>query len=70
VNGVLQKVCTVGGGFTDILRDDIWFNKQLYVGKVFEARGKILFTSGALRHPAFTDWRPDVKPEECTLRSV
>jgi len=66
----LVKVCTVGGGFSDDLRDEIWLNKEHYIGNVFEARGKILFTSGALRHPAFTKWREDVTPEECTLRSV
>ena len=70
IDGKLAKVCTVGGGFSDDLRDEIWFNKEQYIGKVLEARGKILFTSGALRHPAFTKWRDDVTPEECTLRSV
>lgn len=70
IDGVLQRVCTVGGGFSDDLRDEIWFNREMYLGKVFEARGKILFTSGALRHPAFTKWRDDVTGEECTLRSI
>jgi ATP-dependent DNA ligase len=70
IDNKLVKVCTVGGGFSDDLRDEIWFNKEQYIGKVFEARGKILFTSGALRHPAFTKWRDDVDPKECTLRSV
>jgi ATP-dependent DNA ligase len=70
INGKLQRVCTVGGGLSDSLRDEIWYNKEQYIGRVFEARGKILFTSGALRHPAFTKWRDDVKQSECTQRLV
>ena len=67
VNGVLTKICTVGGGFKDFERDEIWENKDKYIGKVFEARGKIKFSSGALRHPAFTVWRPDKLPGMCKL---
>jgi len=65
VNGTLQKICTVGGGFDDGLRQHIWDHKELYSGKVFEARGKVLFSSGSLRHPAFTKWREDKRPEDC-----
>ncbi len=67
VDGKVQRICTVGGGFTDELRDEIWCNKETYIGRVFEARGKVLFSSGALRHPAFTKWRDDKKPEQCVF---
>lgn len=67
VNGVLTRICTVGGGFTDSFRDEIWSNQELYLGKVFEARGKAVFESGALRHPAFTRFRGDKEPERCVF---
>jgi ATP-dependent DNA ligase len=66
---VLEKICTVGGGFSDILRNNIWSNKSFYCGKVFEATGKGLFDSGALRHPAFSRFREDKLPESC-IRNV
>ena len=68
VDGNLVRICTVGGGFTDSDRDEIWFNKEQYIGRVFEARGKVLFSSGALRHPAFTRFRDDKSPEVCIFK--
>jgi hypothetical protein len=66
VNSELMKICTVGGGFDDSLRDEIWNNRSQYIGEVFEAVGKQLFPSGALRHPAFVQFRKDVSKYECT----
>lgn len=65
VNGKLTRICTVGGGFTDSMRDDIWNRQDYFMGKVFTARGKMRFDSGALRHPNFWEWRDDKDPELC-----
>jgi len=65
VDGKLKKVCTVGGGFSDFDRHSIWKNRANLIGKVFEATGKVLFDSGALRHPTFIRFRDDKKSGEC-----
>lgn len=68
INGVLTSVCSVGGGFTDVTRKQIWLNQHLLKGMVFEARGNDLFPSGSLRHPQFSRWRnEEKKPESCIL---
>ena len=73
VNGILTKVCTVGGGFSDYQRYKIWNDKNHYYLQVMRATGKSLFPSGALRHPAFDPFseteymRPDKKASQCTL---
>jgi hypothetical protein len=64
-NSEIQKVCTVGGGFSDELRHEIWNNKIRYYMEVFEAKGKTQFPSGALRHPNFVRFRLDVGYESC-----
>lgn len=66
INGVLTAVCSVGG-LSDNMRAWFWENKEKLAGKVFEAHGKVLFESGALRHPGFARMRPDKKAEECIL---
>lgn len=66
-NGKLHRILSVGGGFTDHERDEIWNSRELYYGKVFEASGKALFESGALRHPNFVRFRYDKSPKECIL---
>ena len=65
--GNLMRILSVGGGFTDSEREEIWENKPKYLGMVFEASGKALFESGALRHPAFQRFRTDKIPQECIL---
>lgn len=70
VDGKLVRICTVGGGFTDEMRDDIWSRRDYFMGRVFTARGKVRFSSGALRHPNFWDWRDDKKPEECVWPKI
>lgn len=67
VNGVITKVCTVGGGFSDEDRDKIWSSRYDILGKVMKVEGKMRFSSGALRHPAFVCFRDDKKAEECIL---
>lgn len=65
-NGILTDVCTVGGGFSDALRDEIWANRPQYYLQVFEAVGKAYFPkTGALRHPAFKGWRPEKPASQC-----
>ena len=70
VNGKLRKICTVGGGFDDSLRDEIWNNRDKYVGKVMEVSGKTLFDTGALRHPAFLRFRDDKSSYQCTPPNI
>lgn len=68
VDGKLTSICSVGGGFSDILRAEIWNDKEKYLGKVFEAHGKGKFAGGALRHPNFFKWREDKLPTQCVRR--
>ncbi len=49
----------VGGGLSDDERAQIWFNQNLYLGRVFEAEARAKFASGSLRHPNFIRWRDD-----------
>lgn len=64
VDGKLKQVISVGG-LTDELRRAIWKYPASFIGQVFEAAGKALFPSGALRHPAFLRWRPDKPAAQC-----
>ena len=66
-DGSVVRVLSVGGGFDDSERELIWGEKEYFIGKVFEASGKALFTSGALRHPAFIRFRTDKLAKDCTL---
>lgn len=62
--GKLVKKVNISG-MTNDQRRELWTNREKLVGKVFEATGKLLFTSGALRHPSFERIRDDKKPREC-----
>lgn len=66
VDGELKQVCKVGG-LTHAERYEFWDRQGEFKGKVFEAKGKGLFRSGALRHPNFVKWRDDKLPEECVI---
>jgi ATP-dependent DNA ligase len=48
---------TVGGGFSDADREYIWTHQADFIGREFDAAGKRLFDSGALRHPNFIRWK-------------
>lgn len=50
-------LCWVGGGFSDEEREYIWENKLFLRNKQFDAVGKAVFSSGALRHPNFVRWK-------------
>lgn len=67
IDGSLVQVCRVPG-ITDELRAEFFNNREKYVGRVFEAHGKRVFKSGALRHPEFIRWRDDKLPKDCVLR--
>lgn len=63
-DGTLTPITKVGG-LTAEQRKDFAENKDVYVGRVFEASGKVIFTSGALRHPNFVRWRDDKNAIDC-----
>ena len=65
IDGELVESCNVGG-ITDAQREDFNADPDTYIGAVFEANGKGLFDSGALRHPNFLRWRDDKTPADCT----
>lgn len=50
---------SVGGGFSDAQRDEIWEDQEVYRGRIFEIEGYAEFQSGSLRHPQFIRWRDD-----------
>lgn len=50
----------VGTGFSDQLRDEIWCNKDEYIGMCVEVFGeKELTNDGCIRFPRFKKFRPD-----------
>lgn len=51
------KDATVGGGFSDEERIQIWKHPELYLHKEFDCVGKALFPSGLVRHPNFLRWK-------------
>lgn len=61
------EVMTVGGGFSDELRKEIWMNRSNMFGRVIQVTGKQRFDSGALRHPNFDRFRLDKSGIECLL---
>lgn len=63
-NGELVQKCKMGG-MNDADRRDMYLRGARYVGRVFEANGKKVMKSGALRHPNFVRWRNDKPAEEC-----
>jgi len=66
IDGVLTPVCKVGG-LSNEQRQEFWDNRESLKGSVFEAYGKGVFKSGALRHPAFLRMRTDKAAKDCRL---
>lgn len=64
VGGELVRKCSIPG-MTDEQRKEFLENKDMYIGKVLECRGKKISKKGAIRHPEFVRWREDKLPEEC-----
>ena len=50
---------TIGGGFSDRVRKEIWANRSAYVGRCFTVTAKKKFSSGLLRHPNFVGWHQE-----------
>lgn len=48
-----EKVCTVGGGFSDELRRELWERRESYYGKCITVKSNKRFASGSLRSPNF-----------------
>lgn len=64
VDGKLKEVCNVSG-LNEEQRADFYRSPDQYIGKVFTASGKGVFSSGALRHPNFVRFHPTKLSEEC-----
>lgn len=72
VNGRLVEKVSVGGGWSDAERLELFTTPSQFIGRVLEVRGYQLFASGSLRHPNAArgvdgriKWRSDKKPTEC-----
>lgn len=66
--GVLVRVGEIGGGYSTSDRIAIWATRTELLGRVFLAKGKGRFESGALRHPNFGHFRDDKLPSQCILK--
>lgn len=71
-NGRLVEKVSVGGGWSDAERAELFRTPQQFIGRVLEVRGYQLFASGSMRHPNVVrtvsggiGWREDKKPTEC-----
>lgn len=72
-DGSLKFCCQVGGGFSDEQRQEIWDHQDDYFGRVFEAYGWDVYSSGALRHPNVDGnhiWRDDKLASECLFANL
>jgi ATP-dependent DNA ligase len=50
---------TIGGGFTDKRRREIWSNQTAFLGRTIIVEAKKKFASGQLRHPCFKGFHPE-----------
>lgn len=50
---------TVGNGFSDAQREEIWAHRENYVNKPVEFVANAVFASGSVRHARFVRWRED-----------
>jgi ATP-dependent DNA ligase len=64
-DGKLVEKVSVGGGFSDSVREVLWASRSRLVGKVIEVRGYGVFNSGSMRHPQFSMWRDDKPASDC-----
>lgn len=53
------KSCKVGTGFSDLQRNDIWFNQEKYINVIAECEYKELSKNGIMRQPRFKGFRYD-----------
>ena len=55
-NGVNVQV---GSGFSDELREDVWADKDRFIGRIIEVRYQEETPDGSLRFPTFVCFRND-----------
>lgn len=48
-----------GSGLTDEQRDNVWSNKEAYLGQTLEVEAEAFGEQGSLRFPIFVRWRSD-----------
>jgi DNA ligase-1 len=51
--------CKVGTGFTDEMRDEVWKNKDFFLGKYAEVKYGKISRYGKLIEPSFRNWKLD-----------
>jgi len=68
LKGTLGSISTahgsVGSGFDDLMRNEIWANKEYLVGKVIQIEYREVTEAGKLRFPAFVRFRFDKEEED------
>lgn len=63
VKGVYEETeitCEVGTGFTDVERQNMWDNQELYVGRTAEIKFHEVSERDSLKFPSFLRWRDDL----------
>lgn len=67
-----DKLVEVGfaSGMTDEERDDIWKNRDEYLGRVVDISAQEVTKDGRLRHPRWLRFRDDVSPETLTMTKL
>ena len=65
-----KDVYVTCGGITEKERKLFTAMPEMYVGRVFTAKGNNWYPSGAIRHPQFRRWRDDKEPEDCTYEQI
>ena len=55
------QTTNVGTGFSDLDRNEFWFNQEDYKGKIMEVQYHEKTLAGNLRHPRYYRMRPDKK---------
>jgi len=65
-----KDVYVTVGGITEKERKLFTAMPEMYVGRVFTAKGNNWYPSGAIRHPQFRRWRDDKEPEDCTYEQI
>ena len=53
------KEVRVGSGLTDILREELWIDRERHVGRIIEVRYQEETPDGSLRFPTFVCFRTD-----------
>ena len=66
------KLVEVGfaSGRTDAERDDIWKNRETYLGRVVDISAQEVTKDGRLRHPRWLRFRDDVNADTCTFAKL